>query len=266
MYDGAPNEGMRGIRQLIESFEVDFHMPLKYEIFDVRGKSEVPGLEFDLYISTGGPGSPLDSEGSLWERKYFTLTEKILDHNKNNPQQKKHMLLICHSFQLFCRYYKYAKVSKRKGTSFGVMPVHKTIDGHHDPLLRSLGDPFWAVDSRDYQITQPDLKKLKKEGGQVLAIEKIRPHVLLERAVMAIRFDEAFVGMQFHPEADANGMQMYLLREDKKEMVIERHGEKKYWEMLDHLRDPDKIMLTYNMVVPRFLMIGLKSYVATLPV
>jgi len=61
-------------------------------------------------------------------------------------------------------------------------------------------------------------------------------------------------------------MQMYLLREDKKEMVIERHGEKKYWEMLDHLRDPDKIMLTYNMVVPRFLMIGLKSYVATLPV
>jgi homoserine O-succinyltransferase/O-acetyltransferase len=74
------------------------------------------------------------------------------------------------------------------------------------------------------------------------------------------------VGMQFHPEADANGMQMYLLREDKKEHVILKHGEKKYWEMLDHLRDPDKIMLTYNMVVPRFLMMGLKSYVATLPV
>lgn len=116
MYDGALNEGMRGIRQLIEAFEVNFHMPLKYEVFDVRGKSEVPDLEYDLYISTGGPGSPLDSEGSLWERRYFTLIEKILEHNRTNPQHKKHVLLICHSFQLFCRYYKFAKVSKRKST------------------------------------------------------------------------------------------------------------------------------------------------------
>ena len=266
MYEGAPNEGMRGIRQLIEAFEIDFHLPLKYEIFDVRLKCEVPGPDYDLYISTGGPGSPLDSEGSLWERKYFALIDSVQEHNEDHPQNKKHFLLICHSFQLYCRYYKYAKVSKRKSTSFGVMPVHKTVEGHHDPLFRSLGDPFWVVDSRDFQITQPDTKRIKKGGGQILAIEKHRPHIQLERAVMAIRFDEAFIGMQFHPEADANGMRMYLLREDKKELVIEKHGEKKYWEMLDHLSDPDKIMLTYNMVVPRFLMTGLKSYVASLSV
>jgi GMP synthase-like glutamine amidotransferase len=184
--------------------------------------------------------------------------DAIKDHNLKFPLQKKHVLLICHSLQIFCRYYGFGVVSKRKSTSFGVMPVHKTSEGHHDPLLRSLGDPFWAVDSRDYQITQPNDEKIIAGGGGILCVEKLRPHVDLERAVMAIRFDEAFVGTQFHPEADAQGMRMYLLREDKKELVIDKYGEKKYWDMMDHLNDPDKIRLTNETVVPRFLMTALK--------
>ena len=134
----------------------------------------------------------------------------------------------------------------------------KTQTGHHDPLLSTLGDPFWVVDSRDYQITKPDHKKIEAGGGSILCIEKYRPHVKLERAVMAIRFDDAFFGTQFHPEADSVGMRMYLLREDKKELVIGKYGEKKYHEMLDHLNDPDKIMLTHNAIIPRFLMIALQ--------
>jgi homoserine O-succinyltransferase len=256
LYDGVPNEGMRGIRQLIEEFEVDFHLTVTYEVFDVRLKIQVPDLSFDVYISSGGPGSPLDSEGSLWDRKYFSLMESIKDHNKQHPDQKKHVLLICHSFQIFCRYYGFGLVTKRKSTSFGVMPVHKTDEGHHDSLYKSLGDPLWAVDSRDYQITQPNMEKIESTGGALLCIEKYRPHVELDRAVMSIRFDDAFVGMQFHPEADASGMRMYLLREDKKELVIEKHGVNKYWEMLDHLNDPDKIMLTYSTIVPRFLIVA----------
>jgi len=264
LYEGVANEGMRGLRQLIEEFEADCHMTVKYQFFDVRQKTEIADLNFDVYISSGGPGSPLDSAGSLWERRFFGLMDDIKDFNKKNPDQKKHVLLICHSFQVFCRYYGYGTVSKRKSTSFGVMPVHKTFEGHHDPLFRSLNDPMWAVDSRDYQITAADVEKIESEGGSVLCIEKYRPHIDLERAIMAIRFDDAFVGTQFHPEADAVGMRMYLLREDKKELVIEKHGEKKYWEMLDHLNDPDKIMLTYSTVVPRFLMIALSHRLKTL--
>ncbi len=254
LYEGVANEGMRGIRQLIEEFEADCHAMVKYQFFDVRQKAELPDLNFDVYISSGGPGSPLDSAGSLWERRFFTLMDDIKVFNQQNPEQKKYVLLICHSFQIFCRYYGYGQVSKRKSTSFGVMPVFKTFEGHHDLILRSLNDPLWAVDSRDYQILQPNEEKITAEGGAVLCIEKYRPHVDLERAVMAIRFDEAFIGTQFHPEADAVGIRRYLLREDKKELVIEKYGEKKYWEMLDHLNDPDKIMLTYSTVVPRFLM------------
>jgi homoserine O-succinyltransferase/O-acetyltransferase len=264
MYEGVPNEGMRGIRQLIDEFTADSHLPVTSTLYDVRLKDEVPGTDYDIYICTGGPGSPLDSEGSLWERQFFSLIDALHEYNAQHPEAKKHVLLICHSFQLYCRYYEYGVVSKRKSTSFGVMPIHKTDEGMHEPLFRSLNDPLWAVDSRDYQITQPDVEKIAARGGAVLCIEKYRPHVDLDRAIMSIRFDDAFIGVQFHPEADAPGMRMYLLRDDKKELVIEKHGEKKYWDMLDHLNDPDKIMATYHTVVPRFLMMGLRAQLTSM--
>jgi homoserine O-succinyltransferase len=260
LYEGVANEGMRGIKQLIEEFEgrIAIWHGKTTRVFDVRLKNEIPDLTYDIFISSGGPGNPMESIGTEWEQNFFNLMDSIRSHNQKYPENKKHVLLICHSFQLYCRQYGYGEVSKRKSTSFGVMPVHKTFEGHHDPLFRSLDDPLWAVDSRDYQIIQPNEKKLSDDGAAILCIEKYRPHVDLERAVMAIRFDEAIVGTQFHPEADAVGMRMYLLREDKKNFVIERYGEKKYWSMLDSLNDPDKIMLTYSTIIPRFLMIGLQ--------
>lgn len=265
MYEGTANEGMRGIREIIETFAAENHLPIRYDIFDVRSKAEVPGSDYDAYISSGGPGSPLESEGSLWEQKYFGLMEAIKAHNRQHPGNQKHVFLICHSFQVFCRYYGFGLVSKRKSTSFGVMPGHRTEAGKHEPLLQSLGDPFWAVDSRDYQLTKPNLKKIEDEGGSVLCIEKYRPHILLERAVMAIRFNEAFFGTQFHPEADAVGMSMYLRRDDKKKIVVEKHGEKKYRDMLDHLNDPDKIMLTHDAIIPRFLKSALRHKLSAVP-
>jgi hypothetical protein len=90
-------------------------------------------------------------------------------------------------------------------------------------------------------------------GAKILCIEKDRPHVPYERAIMAIRYNEYMIGTQFHPEADASGMTMYLNREDKKKTVIESHGEEKWRNMLQHLNDPDKILWTYSHVLPNFL-------------
>ena len=70
---------------------------------------------------------------------------------------------------------------------------------------------------------------------------------------MGIRFNEYMIGTQFHPEADALGMTMYLLRADKKQMVIENHGFAKWQSMIEQLNDPDKISYTYSHVLPNFL-------------
>lgn len=264
LYDGTANEGMRCIKQIVGEFTEDVHLPVECKIFDVRGKTEVPGIDYDIYISSGGPGSPLDSVGSEWERQYFELIDNLKAYNEAHHDKAKHVLLICHSFQIFCRHYGYATVSERRKMSFGVMPVHKTMEGHHDPLLRSLGDPFWGVDSREYQILDPDFKKIEASGAKILCIEKFRPHVHFERAIMGIRFNEFMIGLQFHPEADAEGMKMYFQREDKRELVIAKHGEKKFLEMIDHLDDPDKILATYHTIIPRFLAIGAQAQLKTL--
>ncbi|MBS1544321.1 MAG: GMP synthase [Bacteroidetes bacterium] len=258
LYEGEANEGMRCIRQLLEEFRSDYDPGLTYDIFDVRSRKEIADLGYDVYISSGGPGSPLTSEGSDWEKSYFQLMDLIRRYNSSHPQDRKYVFLICHSFQIYCRQYGYATIIKRRSTAFGVMPVHKTKQGRLDPLLHGLDDPFYAVDSRDYQILQPREEKIWSGGGEVLCIEKDRPNVGLERAVMAIRFDESIVGTQFHPEADSEGMYNYLIREDKRKSVIERHGAKKYEQMLLYLNEPDKIRRTYHTVIPGFLRSALK--------
>jgi homoserine O-succinyltransferase/O-acetyltransferase len=251
LYEGAPNQGMRCIRQILRDYGKQNNLRLSFDEYDVRQKNEIPGLEYDIYISSGGPGSPLPQNDG-WEQGYFEWLRKVEQHNSDEPA-KKYVLFICHSFQLACRYFQVGTVSRRKSASFGVFPVHILDTAKEEPLFAGLPDPFYAVDSRDYQVIEPDVERLQSIGATVLAIEKDRPHVPLERAVMALRFNDYMLGTQFHPEADPEGMTMYLQRADKKEMVIENHGFDKWQSMIDHLNDPDKINWTYSHVIPNFL-------------
>jgi len=254
LYEGQENQGMRCIREILNQFAEIHHIDIIRDEYEVRLGKEVPGLDYDVYISSGGPGSPLESEGSEWEKVYFDWLDSVEAFNSDplNPL-KKQVFFICHSFQLACRHYQVADVVKRKSTSFGVFPIHYLADADSETIFQGLKDPFYAVDSRDYQVIQPRLHKLRERGSKILAIEKARPHVPLERAVMAIRFDENFVGTQFHPEADAIGMSLHLQTPEKKKTVIENHGEAKWQSMIDHLGDPDKIMHTYSHILPNFL-------------
>lgn len=254
LYEGQPNEGMRCIRQLLKQYGEQNGINIIKNEFDVRQKSNLPDLSYDIYISSGGPGSPLDSVNTTWENLYFEWLKKVEDFNKHpTNDRKKKVLFICHSFQLACRFFKIARVAKRRSTAFGVFPVHRLEEGHDEPVFAGLEDPFYAVDSRDYQVIEPDKKRVQEMGASILAIEKERPHIPLERAIMAIRFNKDMIGTQFHPEADAIGMSMYLQREDKKETVIENHGYEKWKSMIDQLEDPDKILYTYSHVLPNFL-------------
>lgn len=252
MYIGVPNEGMRCIKMLLGEFLAKENRKGSFDVFDIRGKNEVPNMdEYDIFISSGGPGSPL-LEGTDWEELYFQLVNRIFRHNQQN-EQKKYLFLICHSFQLVVQHFDLAVACKRRSTSFGVMPIHKTEDGESEILFETLDEPFWAVDSRDYQVIQPKIENCEKIGAKILAIEKERPSVPLERAIMAIRFSDEIFGTQFHPEADAEGMKRYFLQEEKRNAVIKEYGIEKYEDMLEHLDDPDKIMFTESVLIPKFL-------------
>jgi len=254
LYEGHANEGMRCIRALLRAFDNSNKAGIEWDEFDVRRKNEVPDMSYDIFISSGGPGDPLVSRYSDWERVYFTWLKNVERWNANPANsQKKFVFFICHSFQLACRHYNIGVVCKRRSTAFGIFPVHLLEAGFEEPVFNGLSDPFYAVDSRDYQVIQPNHNVMQKMGAKILCIEKERRHVPYERAIMGIRFNEYMIGSQFHPEADAEGMMRYLQREDKKLTVIENHGETKWSSMIKHLDDPDKILLTYTHVIPNFL-------------
>jgi GMP synthase-like glutamine amidotransferase len=266
LYEGHPNQGMRCIRELLNEYGRIHELTLTYDEFEVRQRRETPDLSYDIYISSGGPGSPLDSEGSDWEAVYWRWLKQIEDYN-NDPRAAppKQVLFICHSFQLACRHYGIGRVTSRKSTAFGVFPVHMLEGAQNEAVFTGLRDPFFAVDSRSYQVIEPDYDHLNRMGAQLLAIEKERPQVPLERAIMAVRFSEYMIGTQFHPEADPIGMSIYLQQDDRKHTVIAEYGEEKWRSMIEQLNDPDKIRWTYSHVIPNFLDYALKPAPAVCP-
>ena len=260
MYEGVTNQGMRCIREILNQFGELNNIELTSDEFEVRIEKEIPDLSYDIYISSGGPGSPLESEGSDWEKVYFNWLKQV-EHWNQNPAnvQKKQVFFICHSFQLICRHYKVASVTKRKSTAFGVFPMHLLGEGKDEAVFDNLRDPFYSVDSRDYQVIDPNHNRLHQMGASILAIEKERPHIPLERAIMAIRFNENMIGTQFHPEADAIGMSLYLQTDEKKKTVVDNHGLEKWQSMIEHLNDPEKIMWTYAHILPNFLLLAIET-------
>ncbi|HYE58280.1 MAG TPA: hypothetical protein VD948_07225, partial [Rhodothermales bacterium] len=206
-----------------------------------------------VYLSSGGPGSPFEGEGSTWEAKYFAWLDTLWTHEQKVEAPPKSVFLICHSFELAVRHFGVAHLEPRRSESFGIFPVHPNAAGKRDPVFAGLDDPFYAADFRSWQAVSPDRARLKELGATVLAVEKERPHVPLERATMAIRFSPGLLGTQFHPEADPDGMLLHFRQEHRREDIVARHGRAKYARILHLISFPAFLSRTYATVLPNFL-------------
>lgn len=256
---GVPNQGMRCLREILEASDGRYAgASVLWDEFDVRTTNRMPGLDYDLYLSSGGPGSPFEAEGTPWGAAYAAWLDALWAYNHRpdvvaGERVPKFGFFICYSFELLVAHFGLATLGPRRSESFGIFPVHKTDAGEADPLLRSVDEPFYGADFRSWQAIQPDEARLAELGGCVLAIEKDRPHVDLERAVMALRLGEAFVATQFHPEADPDGMQLHFRTDHRKEDIVARHGAEKYAQILHLVSHPDFLLRTYTALLPDFL-------------
>jgi homoserine O-succinyltransferase/O-acetyltransferase len=249
MYDGTPNQGMRCIKEILDNYSEQ----VEYRIFDVRQKTEVPSLDFDIYIGTGGPGDPREGNG-VWDKAFYSWMSDVEKYNADpEVETKKYIFFICHSFQMACAHFEIGEISKRKSMSFGTFPVYMTEDGQGDAYFQDLDSPFYIADFRNFQVTNVTEEQLERLGSTVLALEKPRPMIPLERAVMAVRFTNEMFGTQFHPEADGDGMLTWLQTDEKKEQVIKDHSFEKYETMIADLSDPNKIEKTQHAILPAFM-------------
>jgi GMP synthase-like glutamine amidotransferase len=252
LYNGVPNLGITYIRNLVKAFP-----ELSIKVFDVRGAKQVPDTSFDIYIFSGGPGDPRDID-PVWGDPFFKLIDTLWK-NRETDEPPKQVFFICHSFQMLCWHWELGTLSERHKRAFGVYPIHKTAEGIAEPLFEGLPDPFYTGDFRDYQVTDVDEEKLATYGAQVVALEKVRPHVPRARAVMAIRFSESWFGTQFHPEASPVGMFRHFSKPDKRDEILEFQHPAKYLRMITELHDPNKLGLTYCTIIPRFLRNAIQS-------
>jgi len=249
MYNGEANVGMECIILLIANWSKERNITVQHEIFRLRNYGEIPGEHFDAYISTGGPGSPLDSEGEKWDTLYTNWLDRMF-------QLQKPVFLICHSFQIACRHLKLGKITLRKSRQFGILPIHPIS---YNSLFEGLKDPFYALESRLYQITAPNDERINNLGAKITALEKIRPQVPLERAIMGIQFNRYMAGVQFHPEGEYHILLDYFKSEKIKNTIIEEFGVEKWDKMIAHLNDPTKIKATFNAIIPNFFDVALNA-------
>ena len=254
LYNGEPNQGMRCIREILEVASGRHHgVEIGYDVFETRCRAEAPSLDYDAYISTGGPGSPFEGEGMEWEARYFDWLDGVWRYNQANGHRRKHVFFICHSFQMMCRFFRLGRVTRRRSESFGIFPVHKTDAGVREPLFQALAEPFYGADFRKWQVVEPDRERLRELGAKVLALEKIRPHVQLDRALMAVRVSAELIGVQFHPEADAEGMLLHFSQPHRRVHIVENYGEAKYYDIIYRMKDANFLDRTHRNLLPAFL-------------
>ncbi len=252
LYKNEKNLEINCIKNILVDFSRIFENNFIYEIFDTRYKGATPSLDYDIYISSGGPGSPWDGQNSRWESNYFSLIDSLLNHNQKS-KRKKFVFFICHSFQLIARHLLLGDVTRRGAESFGVLPVDKTDAGRIDLLFKNLPDPFYCADFRSWQVVNPDFKKFKDLGASILTYENNNGVPQSELAVTSIRISNEMAGTQFHPETDSNTMRHILSQKKKKDELRILYGAKKYEEMLRLAGDPCGLDLTHKTVLPAFL-------------
>jgi len=254
LYNKEHNEGMRCIKEIVSEAQVrNNETEISYEVFDTRFKGEVPGIENDIFISSGGPGSPFEGEGTQWEKDYFNLIQNIWDFNQNNPERKKYLFFICHSFQMMGRFFKFGTVNQLHSKSFGVMPFNLTKEGKSDPILNGLSNPFYSADIRQFQVIDPDKKVFKELGAKILSYEIVDDNEKAQPALAAVRISDEIVGTQFHPEADPDSMLYHFKQDERKKQVVDKYGEERYFEMIRILERPNTIKKTRKTVIPSFL-------------
>ncbi len=256
--NGKPNQGLPSLYSILEDFQLQHDVVFFIESFALRNRGEIPDLNFDIYISTGGPGSPYDGNGKQWELDFFNLLTSIDQHNEINSN-KKFCFLICHSFQLACMKYNLGNVTKRDKTVTGVFPIYLTRQGLKEPVFNGLKDIFYSVDNRNWQVIEPNETNFKNKNAILLAIENYRENTEHERCMMAIRFSKEMIGTQFHPEANPIGVKFYLEKPEIKKLIQENYGSSIYEEMIENLNNKAKITHTFETILPNFLSEAIKS-------
>jgi homoserine O-succinyltransferase len=257
MNNAHVNQAMRCLRGLVATFfgRVKSENPaLACELVEVspRDTNNPVPRDCDLYLSSGGPGSPFDGDGMPWAGDYGRFTDDIIESSVRGGPEQRSLFAICYSFEMVIRHLKLAHIGPRAERKFGVMPVYTTGEGQAHPLLAPFGDRLFAFEHRNWEAIDLDEARLRSFGGRLLARES-RDGVSKGRALLALDCAPGIESVQFHPEADRPGVMNWVARPEQAAAFKATYGEDTYFAMLRTLEDPKRLARTYALVIPGWL-------------
>jgi GMP synthase-like glutamine amidotransferase len=274
MNNGHLNQAMRCLRGLVATFfeRAQAHNPgLLCERVEVspRDTEDAVPTDCDLYLSSGGPGTPFDGDGERWMLDFSRFLDHVAESANKDRETSKSLFAICYSFEIVCRHFRLASVVARADRKFGVMPVYTTAEGQHHPLLAPFGDRLFAFEHRNWEAVDLDESRLRALGGALLARES-RDGVSKGKAILGLDVAPGIEAVQFHPEADRPGVINWVARPDQAAAFKATYGEVTYQAMLRTLDDPRRLARTYALVIPgwmirRFNALALERGYAELP-
>ncbi len=257
MNAGHANQAMRCFRQIVASFfdRVQRANPgLGCTLVEVspRDTSAPIPRDCDIYIGSGGPGSPYDGDSEGWFVDWNDFCSFLLSESRRDDAEKKALFGVCYSFELLVRYFAVADVSMRDSRKFGVMPIYTTTSGQRHPLLAPFRDRLFAFEHRNWEAVDLKEDRLHALGGALLAQESRDGHSK-GRALLGFDFGQGIEAVQFHPEADRAGVMSWVARPEQAAAFRATYGEMTYQAMLRTLDDPSRLASTYALVIPGFL-------------
>jgi GMP synthase-like glutamine amidotransferase len=258
MNNGHENQAMRCLRLIVSRFHQHVKtwnpgIDLQLVHVSPRDKGEAPPEDCDLYLSSGGPGSPYDGDGQRWVTDYNRFLDGIVEDNVGRGPRARALFGVCYSYEMIVRHFRLAEMVPRATRKFGVMPVYTTAAGRKHPLLAEFGDRLFAFEHRNWEAIGLDESQLEKLGGTLLALESREGQDDKGRAILGLDAAPGIETVQFHPEADRPGVVAWVSRPDQAAAFREAYGDETYERMLKTLDDPMRLARTFALLIPGWM-------------
>ncbi|MBX3129089.1 MAG: hypothetical protein KF718_20400 [Polyangiaceae bacterium] len=258
MNAGVQNQAMRCLASVVSHFEAAARrdnpgLRIEERRVSPRDTGEAPPRDGDLYIATGGPGSPWEGPGTRWYDDFRRFVDVVLDEQERGLAVAKSLFPICYSYELLTMHLELARVEERDDRKFGVMPVYTTTAGRVHPLLAPFGDRLFAFEHRHWEVVDFDEAKLARLHGQVLATESREGRSDKGSAVLGFHIGRAIETVQFHPEADLSGIFHWLDQPEHSQAFRDAYGEETYQRMLRTLHNPRRVQRVHAELIPGWM-------------
>src|SRR5262249_49508360 len=129
MNNGVPNQAIRCFGLLLDDFVARVHSQnpeLEASIVRIqpRNLGDTPPADCDLYVASGGPGSPFDGYDDAWCQAFRHLLDDLHAEGERSGDAARAALLVCHSWEIAVEHFGIARMAPRTPAKFGVMPVY----------------------------------------------------------------------------------------------------------------------------------------------